>query len=320
MLGNAHHYFWVGTPEFWQFWGSLFSALEPLPLILCFWHIYLDAHANNKPIENKPAFWFLLGSAVFEMVGAGILGFSMTFALTNVWSHGTWITPSHAHLAMFGTFGMLALGGAYYVIPLMRKKLDFDQRFGQLGFWLSFLGMIGIATAFAFGGTVQVFAYRTLGLDWFGGDVFPAMDLWKVLLVVFGLVFLVGAMIIIFDLFTLGHRVRRPDHVPAQAGNAYKRPMKGWASPLTAFETGIWLLMMWVFGFIITLGLFSFNLERVQLGDPTVPYVAAAIGYPGLFLATTLFVWRFIASITVRSAISTDHMVRTPALEGVPGD
>src|SRR5690625_6359439 len=33
LIGNAHHYFWIGTPEFWQFWGSLFSALEPLPLI-----------------------------------------------------------------------------------------------------------------------------------------------------------------------------------------------------------------------------------------------------------------------------------------------
>ena len=44
LIGNAHLYFWIGTPEFWQFWGSLFSALEPLPLIFCFWHIYLDAH------------------------------------------------------------------------------------------------------------------------------------------------------------------------------------------------------------------------------------------------------------------------------------
>jgi nitric oxide reductase subunit B len=52
LLGNAHHYFWIGTPEFWQFWGSLFSALEPLPLIFCFWHVYLDAHQDNKPLSR----------------------------------------------------------------------------------------------------------------------------------------------------------------------------------------------------------------------------------------------------------------------------
>src|SRR3546814_3355930 len=22
LIGNAHHYFWIGTPEFWQFWRS----------------------------------------------------------------------------------------------------------------------------------------------------------------------------------------------------------------------------------------------------------------------------------------------------------
>src|SRR5690606_30025621 len=211
LLGNAHHYFWVGTPAFWQFWGSLFSALEPLPLIFCFWHIYLDAHHDRRPLENAPAFYFILGSVVLEQVGAGILGFTMTFALTNVWSHGTWITPSHAHLAMFGTFGMLGIGAAYFIIPALRKATNFDQRFGQLSFWLVFLGMLGIAIAFALGGTVQVFAYRTLGLDWFGGDLYPAMGLYRAMLPTFGLVFLSGAGLLTFDLMTLGHRVRVPE-------------------------------------------------------------------------------------------------------------
>jgi nitric oxide reductase subunit B len=309
LLGNAHHYFWVGTPEFWQFWGSLFSALEPLPLIFCFWHIYLDSHHDRKPLENAPAFYFILGSAVLELVGAGILGFTMTFALTNVWSHGTWVTPSHAHLAMFGTFGMLGIGAAYYIIPKLRKVESFDQRFGQLSFWLVFIGMLGIAFAFALGGTVQVFVYRTLGLDWFGGDVFPAMTLYKALLPAFGLVFLAGTLLLVFDLFTLGHRVRVPDSHEAVA--PYTPPRTGWSQPLTGFETGVWLAVMWIFGFIITAGLLSFNLARVQLGDPTLPYLAAGIGYPGLLLTTVLFVWRFLASLGARAMASNAAMQRT---------
>lgn len=308
-LGNAHHYFWIGTPAFWQFWGSLFSALEPLPLILCFWHMYLDAHHDRKPLENAPAFYFLLGSAVLEMVGAGILGFTMTFALTNVWSHGTWVTPSHAHLAMFGTFGMLGIGAAYYVIPQVRKVTNFDQRFGQLGFWLVFLGMLGLAFAFAIGGTVQVFVYRTLGLDWFGGDVFPAMGIYKAMLPAFGFIFLAGVLLIVFDLLTLGHRVRTPAAAELLAA-PYQPPATGWARPLTGFEAGIWLTGMWIFGFIVTFGLLSFNLPRVQLGDPTLPYLAAGVGYPGLLLTTCLFVWRFLASLGARARTSTTQMTR----------
>lgn len=293
LLGNAHHYFWIGTPEFWQFWGSLFSAFEPLPLIFCFWHVYLDAHQNKKPLENAPAFYFILGSVVLEQVGAGILGFSMTFALTNVWSHGTWITPAHGHLALFGTFGMLSLGAAYFAIPTMRKAQDFDQRLGKVGFWLLFTSMLGIALAFALGGSIQIYVYRTLGLDWFGGDVFPAMGIFKLLIPVFGFVFAVGVGIVTFDLFTIGTRKSKPTELSSKA--------TGWSRPLTGWEAGVWLMGMWIFGMIITFGLLSYNLDMVRVeGNPTLPYLLAGIGYPGLFGITLLFVWRFLASLEAR--------------------
>ena len=319
LIGNAHHYFWIGTPEFWQFWGSLFSALEPLPLIFCFWHIYLDAHQDRRPLRNAPAFYFILGSVILEQVGAGILGFTMTFALTNVWSHGTWVTPAHAHLALFGTFGMLGIAAAYYAVPLMRGATDFDERLGKAAFWLVFTGMLGMAFAFALGGTVQVFAYRTLGLDWFGGDVFPAMQFFKVLVPVFGALFSVGALLIAWDLVTLGHR---SPVGAAAAGYAAADPrpaanaapaLTGWARYMTGYETGMWLLGMWFFGGVITCGLLSFNLPGVQAGDPTLPYVLAWVGYPGLLLVTLLFVWRFLASMEARVSEPVTDIEPEPA-------
>ncbi len=304
LIGNAHHYFWIGTPAFWQFWGSLFSALEPLPLVFCFWHIYLDAHTNKRPLENAPAFYFILGSTVLELVGAGILGFVMTFALTNVWSHGTWVTAGHAHLALFGTFGMLGIAAAYYVIPILRKVPNYDQRLGKLAFWLVFTGILGLGFAFSIGGTIQVYVYRILGLDWFGGDVYKAMGIYKLILPLFGLVFTAGAAALIYDLITLGQRVQVP--AAANARNAAPRAT-GWSRPLTGFEAGIWLLAMCVFGLIITLGLLSFNLPRVRVdGDPTLPYLLAGVGYPGLLLVTLGFVWRFLASLGARTAMVDD--------------
>lgn len=305
LIGNSHHYFWVGTPEFWQFWGSLFSALEPLPLMFCFWHIYLDAHTNRRPLENAPAFYFLLGSTVLELVGAGILGFVMTFALTNVWSHGTWVTAAHAHMALFGTFGMLSLGAAYWAIPVLRKTPHFDQRLGKLAFWLLFTGILGVSLSFAFGGVVQVYVYRVLGLDWYGGDVFPAMGIYKLLLPTFGLLFAAGAGTVIYDLITLGqHNEQAGDAARGNSGSAafVTPPATGWRRPLSGFEAGIWLLFMVLFGMIITFGLLSFNLPRVRVdGDPSLPYLLAAVGYPGLFLVTLGFVSRFTASLGARS-------------------
>lgn len=305
LIGNAHHYFWIGTPEFWQFWGSLFSALEPLPLIFCFWHIYLDAHHDRKPLKNAPAFYFILGSVMLEQVGAGILGFTMTFALTNVWSHGTWITPAHGHLALFGTFGMLGIAAAYYAVPAMRGIKAYDQRLGKLGFWLLFVGMLGIALAFAMGGTAQVFINRTLALNWFGGDLYPALTFYKGLILVFGLVFATGTGVVGYDLLSMGLRdpstapVAIPGHDDADGDSDHA--ITRWSRYLTGFEAGTWLLGMWLFGALITFGLLSFNLPSVQAGNPTLPYTLAWIGYPGLLLITLLFVWRFLASLEARA-------------------
>ena len=244
---------------------------------------------------------------VLEQVGAGILGFTMTFALTNVWSHGTWVTPSHAHLALFGTFGMLGIAAAYYAVPLMRGVKSYDERMGKLAFWLVFVGMLGMAFAFALGGTVQVFAYRTLGLDWFGGDIFPAMSFFKILVPVFGAVFTIGGLLIAYDLITMGYRT--PASTPAAMADSNPRGpitgtrlVTGWARYLTGYESGLWLLSMWFFGAVITFGLLSFNLASVQAGDPTLPYLLASIGYPGLLLVTLLFVWRFLASMEARAS------------------
>jgi len=66
ILGMGHHYFWIGTPEYWWEIGALFSALEPLPLVAMFIHVLYDwgktqgeqnARGENiSVINNKPAF------------------------------------------------------------------------------------------------------------------------------------------------------------------------------------------------------------------------------------------------------------------------
>ncbi len=292
-LGNAHHYFWIGTPAFWQFWGSLFSALEPLPMLLGTWHVYLDSRRRPRPLANAPAFYFIFGSVLLEQIGAGLLGFTQTFALTNLWEHGTWVTPAHAHLALFGTFGLLAIGGAYAALPSLRGLARFDDRLSKLGFWLLLSGVLGMTLAFGLGGTVQVFVYRVLGLGWFGAEVRPAIQAWRSVLAVFGFLLAIGAVVTAYDLLTLGRRIDAPE--PATKAGWWRRP-------LSLFELGEWLAAIWFFGILVTAGLFAFNLEGVRQGDATLPYLVAAIGYPGMAIATLLFAVRFLGAFEARSS------------------
>ena len=302
LIGNSHHYFWIGTPAFWQFWGSLFSALEPLPLIFCLWHVYLDEKHGITPIKNRPAFYFLFGSALFESVGAGILGFTMTMAYANIWEHGTWLTAAHGHMALFGAFGLLVIGAAYEGIRQVKGITRFKDHLSKLGFWLLFIGLLGLLSSFALGGTKEIYVYRILGLDWWGHHVRPAMALGRVFLGLFGFVFTIGAMITFYDLVTLKNRELTDREQNALNINLiYPAKLSAWKKAMSPVEFGLWFVGLWFFGLVITAGVFSFNLHSVRLGDPTIPYVLMlGIGYPGLAILTVLFAVRFLRAFEQR--------------------
>lgn len=301
LIGNSHHYFWIGTPAFWQFWGSLFSALEPLPLIFCLWHVYLDEKHGITPVENRPAFYFIFGSALFESMGAGVLGFTMTMAYANIWEHGTWLTAAHGHLALFGAFGLLVIGATYEAVRKYKNIYRFRGYLGKLSFWLLFIGLVGIMGSFAYGGTKEIFVYRILGLDWWAHQVRPAMANARVLLGFSALVFIAGAIILIYDLFTMKNREISEEEQFARnnkLGSSSRISM--WRKNMLPVEFGTWLGGIWFFGLVVTGGVFSFNLHSVRAGDPTIPFILMGIGYIGLILTTLLFAVRFLQAFEQR--------------------
>jgi nitric oxide reductase subunit B len=126
---------------------------------------------------------------------------------------------------------------------------------------------------------------------------------------IFGVVFTTGVALLVFDLLTLGYRRRSVPNAPAvQVGTPGR-----WSRWMTGWETGLWLLAMWVFGGIITIGLLSFNLDTVRQGAAVLPYTMAGVGYPGLLLVTLLFVWRFLSSLEARK-----HVSLYPPIAGAP--
>ncbi|MGO9851400.1 MAG: cbb3-type cytochrome c oxidase subunit I, partial [Steroidobacteraceae bacterium] len=63
ILGLGHHYFWIGTPQYWLSIGGFFSALEPLPLLGMVVHAVYDAGTHHMKTTNRPAFYWVLAEA-----------------------------------------------------------------------------------------------------------------------------------------------------------------------------------------------------------------------------------------------------------------
>ena len=110
--GTAHHYFWFGGPSLWLAIGGIFSSLEPIPLILLVvraWMEYKSIKAEGRKFPYRWPLYFLTASSVWNFIGAGMFGFLINLPLVNYYEHATYLTTNHAHTALFGVYGMLAI-------------------------------------------------------------------------------------------------------------------------------------------------------------------------------------------------------------------
>jgi len=169
IVGTGHHYFFIGTPDYWLWIGSIASAVEPLPFFLMI--VYAYAMANQRRIEhnNQMALTWAKGTAVMAFLGAGVLGFLHTLAPVNYFTHGTQLTAAHGHLAFFGAYIMILFTIISYAMPIMRGRPHGNgiaaQKVERRSFWMMVIGMLGVTSALVIAGTMQVFIQRVGGAD-----------------------------------------------------------------------------------------------------------------------------------------------------------
>ncbi|WP_323677889.1 cbb3-type cytochrome c oxidase subunit I [Halorubellus sp. PRR65] len=139
VIGVSHHYWWVGQPDVWIPFGSVFSTLELVPLVFILFEAINEYRALAAGPDGFPyslPFAFIVASGVWNFVGAGVLGFFINLPLVNYFEHGTYLTVAHAHAAMFGAFGFLALGMATYMLRLSVDPARWVGRRIRWAFWL----------------------------------------------------------------------------------------------------------------------------------------------------------------------------------------
>ncbi len=201
ILGTAHHYYWVGVPQYWLPIGGLFSALEPLALFVMVAWAYSAMRRSGFSHPNKLAIHWTIGSAVFTAFGAGVLGLAHTWPAVNKWTHGTLITPMHAHSAFYGAYVMVVLAVITYAMPHLTQNGDEarESKLGYWAFWLQAAGMFGMTMAFATAGIAQTYLERIMGLGYLETQL--KIQVHFLMLIAAATVFTAGAACFIWDFF-----------------------------------------------------------------------------------------------------------------------
>lgn len=147
IIGTGHHYYWVGTPEAWMALGSVFSALEVIPLSL----LMVEAYGQYKVIKAggidfpyTAAFWFLVATAFWNLFGAGVLGFLINLPIVSYYQHGSFLTAAHGHGALMGVYGMLAIALGLFSLRNIVDPKQWKEKWIMTAFWGLNIGLMGM--------------------------------------------------------------------------------------------------------------------------------------------------------------------------------
>src|SRR5580700_2672676 len=206
VIGTGQHLYWAGGPSMWVPMGSMFSFIEVLPLVL----LIIEAINNYRLIKThqefkyRLAYTYVIGAAFWNFVGAGVFGGgTLNAPLVNYYEHGTFLTLNHAHTALFGAFGELAIGLIYFCLRyIAANRQAFSEKLGLWAFWLYNGGLVlWILLNFFPIGWPQLDAVYEHGLAYARSQEFYDTTLfWQWMRFPGDVVFALGALLMTWDL------------------------------------------------------------------------------------------------------------------------
>jgi nitric oxide reductase subunit B len=236
--GISHNFYWIAKPTGIIAVGSVFSTLQVLPLLL----LTLDAwqmrqeggRAHEFRVKGKQStvmegVWlFILGVNFWNIFGAGVFGSLITLPIVNYYEHATYMTGNHAHAAMFGVKGNVALAGLLFCCQHLFEKSAWSEKLVKTAFWSLNIGLALMMFLDLFPvGLYQIYLVLTEGF-WYArtqevlrGPVFVTLTYLRT---IGGAVFVLGGLLpLIFFVLSGGFRLRREVDVESEEWAIYQK-------------------------------------------------------------------------------------------------
>jgi len=145
IIGTFHHLYFTGTPVVVMALGSVFSAMEVVPLCL----IGFEAYENITLSRAKPwvsqykwPIYFFVAVAFWNLVGAGLFGFLINTPIALYYMQGLNTTPVHGHTALFGVYGMLGIGLMLFCLKGLATRRVWKTGVLSFAFWSINVGLL----------------------------------------------------------------------------------------------------------------------------------------------------------------------------------
>jgi nitric oxide reductase subunit B len=218
IIGTAHHLYFSGTPTVVLALGSVFSALEVVPLLFVGYEAWHNIQLSRRSAWVRKYRWpiyFFVSVAFWNLVGAGLFGFMINPPIALYYMQGLNTTPVHGHAALFGVYGMLGIGLMLFSLRALRPEEAWKERTLSFSFWAINIGLFAMVTLSLLPvGLMQTWASVTGGY-WFARSAeFLQTDLMQTLRwmrVIGDTIFAIGAFVLVYFVFGLsaGYSIQR---------------------------------------------------------------------------------------------------------------
>jgi nitric oxide reductase subunit B len=148
VIGTAHHWYFNGSPAAVLSLGAFFSAFEVIPLtflsVEAWSFIRLGARQEAKSATAFPHRWAvmcLVAVGFWNFLGAGVFGFLINLPIVSYYEIGTQLTANHAHTAMMGVYGMLAVGFSMFALRYLIPAERWSDKLARTSFWSLNVGL-----------------------------------------------------------------------------------------------------------------------------------------------------------------------------------
>jgi len=202
---GPHHLLYTSLPDWAQTLGMTFSIMLWMPSWGGMINGMMTLSGAWHKLRDDPILQFMIialsfyGMSTFE-------GPLMSIKTVNSLSHYTNWTVGHVHAGALGWVAYISFGAIYYLVPHLWKKAGmYSTKLISLHLWISTVGIVVYITSMWVAGIMQGLmwrAYDKMGfLTYSFVEVVQAMHPYYIIRAIGGALFLVGALIMVYNLW-----------------------------------------------------------------------------------------------------------------------
>ncbi len=217
---GPHHLHYTALPDWAQTLGMTFSIMLWMPSWGGMINGMMTLSGAWHKLREDPVLRFMIISLAFYGMST-FEGPLMAIKTVNALSHYTDWTIGHVHSGALGWVAFISFGALYHLVPILWKRDGlYSMKLVNLHLWIATLGIVLYITAMWVSGIMQGLMWRSYDsmgfLEYSFVETVMAMHPFYVIRAVGGGLFLIGALIMAYNLYRTARGDKSPEMIAAE--------------------------------------------------------------------------------------------------------